>query len=246
MTCVVFSQPMLFPWVGLLEQVRHADVFVHYDDAAYSRGGVFNRVQVKTAHGVRWMTVPVRIPYRGAPFVDIAFDDRRPWRSKHRAMLAQSLAGAPFVDDALALFDAVDPSDNLADYTIASVECLAAYFGLRTRFVRSSALGLRGRSSERVLRTVQAFAGTRYVTGQGAARYLDHARFDEAGVAVEYMAYRRSPYPQRHGPFDPHVSALDLVAHLGREGAQLIHSPTTPWREFVHADLSPAALDDAA
>ena len=27
---VVISQPMLFPWVGMLEQIMLADVFVHY------------------------------------------------------------------------------------------------------------------------------------------------------------------------------------------------------------------------
>ena len=56
MTRVVISQSMLFPWVGLLEQMRLADVFVHYDDVQFSKGSFVNRVQVKTPDGVRWMT----------------------------------------------------------------------------------------------------------------------------------------------------------------------------------------------
>ena len=32
MTNVVISQSMLFPWVGTLEQMLLADVFIHYDD----------------------------------------------------------------------------------------------------------------------------------------------------------------------------------------------------------------------
>ena len=34
---VVISQPMLFPWVGMLEQVRLADSYVHYSDVQFSK-----------------------------------------------------------------------------------------------------------------------------------------------------------------------------------------------------------------
>ena len=53
MTTVVISQPMLFPWVGMFEQVALADVFVHYDDVQFSKGSFTNRVQLKTARRVR-------------------------------------------------------------------------------------------------------------------------------------------------------------------------------------------------
>ena len=59
MTTVVVSQPMLFPWVGLFEQIRLADVFVHYDDVAFSKGSFFNRVQIKTLEvGSKWFNGP--------------------------------------------------------------------------------------------------------------------------------------------------------------------------------------------
>ena len=47
MKTVVISQPMYFPWVGMLEQMALADVWVHLDDAQFSKGGFFNRVQIK-------------------------------------------------------------------------------------------------------------------------------------------------------------------------------------------------------
>ena len=50
---LVVSQPMFLPWVGLFEQVRLADVFIHYDDVQLPQGGNFmSRVQLKTASGV--------------------------------------------------------------------------------------------------------------------------------------------------------------------------------------------------
>jgi len=37
---VVISQPMLFPWVGMFEQIRLADMFVYYDDVQFSKGSL--------------------------------------------------------------------------------------------------------------------------------------------------------------------------------------------------------------
>ena len=57
---VVISQPMFFPWVGMFEQIRLADIYVHYGDVRFSKGSYVNRVQIKTAQGVRWLTVPLQ------------------------------------------------------------------------------------------------------------------------------------------------------------------------------------------
>ena len=59
MKTVAISQPMYFPWAGMLEQMRLADVWVHLDDAQFSKGGFFNRVQIKTDQGTPWLTVPL-------------------------------------------------------------------------------------------------------------------------------------------------------------------------------------------
>ena len=60
MTTVVVSQPMFFPWVGMFEQIRLADAYVHYTDVQFSKGSFVNRVQIKTADGFRWLTVPLK------------------------------------------------------------------------------------------------------------------------------------------------------------------------------------------
>lgn len=234
---VVISQPMLFPWVGLLEQIRLADVYVHYDDVALSTGGFINRVEIKTHQGPRWMTIPLAEARFGQAIREVRVSSREPWRRRHLSMLGQEYARAPFVDDMLSMVERVHgiQSDRLVDILIASIEELCGYFGLHAGVgaPRSSELGVPGKGSERVLAVVQRFGASGYITGHGARSYLDHEAFERAGVSVEYLDYQKSPYPQIHGAFTPHVSALDLVANVGRAGRFAICSGTVPWKEMV-------------
>ena len=233
---IVISQSMYFPWVGLLEQIRVADVFVHYDDVQFTRG-FYNRVQVKTATGTPWLTVPLREQHRGQRIDEVRVDDRQDWRSAHRAVLRQAYARAPHRDTMLALADRVwqAPADTLADVARASVRALADAFGLdtTTRFEDAATLGIGGRATDRLLAISQALGGTTYVTGHGAKRYLVHERFEQVGVDVHYMHYGCRPYPQQFGPFTPYVTALDLLANCGVEGAAFIGAHTVPWRTVV-------------
>lgn len=237
MTRVVISQSMLFPWAGMLEQVRLADHFVHYDDVQYSKGSFTNRVQVKTASGMKWMTVPLDNLHLGQAISDVRIAPVATFRNRHIDLLRASLAEAPFRQDALDLADSVYAGDHqtIAGLARASMLALIDYFGLsggRT-FRDVGSLGIAGSGSERVLAIVRALGGTSYVTGHGAARYLDHEAFEAAGIAVDYMDYRKAPYPQSYGSFTPYVTGLDLVAHCGPSGIDFINSPTRPWKEFL-------------
>ena len=233
---IVISQSMYFPWPGMLEQMRLADVFVHYDDVQYSRGSFSNRVQVKGAHGISWLTLPLRDFHFGQLIDEVALDERSDWRSRHRDILRQNYLKAPFRGDMLALVDRVfsQEAKTVADISRQSMLALAAYFQLdRPQYVSSRDLPIDGASSERVCDIVRHLGGTAYITGHGARNYLNHALFEENGISVGYMHYLKTPYPQLHGDFTPYVTALDLVANCGPNGADMLSSGTIDWKEFT-------------
>lgn len=233
---VVISQSMLFPWVGMLEQVRLSDVYVYYDDVQFSKGSFVNRVQIKAPEGLKWMSVPLPTLRLGQRIDEVAVPPCSQWREQHLTLLRRSLTAAPYFEDAIALVERVYEADyaSIGDLSRASLMALVDYFELRAgkRFVNVADLGVPGSSSDRVLEVVQAVGGTEYVTGHGARRYLDHERFEKSALHVRYMNYRRLAYPQQHGEFVPFVSALDLVANCGRSGARYINSETIDWKEF--------------
>jgi WbqC-like protein family len=234
---IVISQSMYFPWVGLLEQIRLANVFVHYDDVQYTRG-FYNRVEVKTSNGVKWMTIPLLDLHQGQHLNEIKIDYHQDWRKSHRSLLLQAYSAAPYCDDMLSLVDQVFSisASNLVEVTRASMLALVHYFNLNEDriFVDSSTLNAPGNSSQRLLNICKLMRADQYVTGHGAKNYLDHNSFELQGIAVGYMNYSYMQYPQLHGPFTPFVSGLDLVANCGRDGIRYICSNTSHWKDFIN------------
>lgn len=234
---VVVTQSMLFPWVGMLEQMRLSDVFVHYDDVQFSKGSFTNRVQVKTQNGSRWMTIPLQNFRFGLSIDQVEVQSIHKWRKLHLNLLAESFRGAPYASDAMGLAENIysQSYESLGGIARASMMALADYYrlldGKRVLDVRD--LGLAGSSSKRVLDVVRAVNGTTYITGLGAQNYLDHQAFEFANVDVQYMKYKLIKYNQRWGDFTPYVTGLDLVANCGASGIDMISSVSINWRELV-------------
>ena len=234
---VVISQSMFFPWVGLLEQISLADIFIHYDDVQYTRG-FYNRVQIKTANGIKWITVPLNNHRRGQLIDEVLVNNDTDWRRQHRDTLRQAYTKAPYSEEMLALVDEVfcKSKMTLFDVSRESIYALVRYFKLETnvQFMSSSDMNIIGSSSQRLRDLCVAVSADVYITGHGARNYLDHELFERSGIQVEYMKYKMIPYPQLHGDFTPYVSALDLVANCGKEGANVFKSNSIYWKDFLN------------
>jgi hypothetical protein len=120
-------------------------------------------------------------------------------------------------------------TDLLTEINIGAIEKVATFLDLKTVFHRASAFSSSLRSSERLAEIAAHVQATHYLTGHGARAYLDTSRFDDKQLEVEIMEYKRTPYPQLYGEFDPHVSILDLVANTGRQAARFLESNSQPW-----------------
>jgi hypothetical protein len=236
MTVVVISQPMLFPWVGLFEQLATADVYVHLTDVQWSKGSFVNRVQIKTADGPRWLTVPV-VHGPLATSIRALQPTNAPWRTSHLETLERHYGRAPFGAEMLDFVRTLYATDvePFSAFLQCQFEAVGRRLGVadQVEFVSSEDLVLASAGSDRVLDIVHHFGGSTYVTGHGARNYLDHERFEAEGVEVRYLDYAMTPYPQWHGEFTPYVSVLDLIAHVGFSDAHRFIAPrTVHWREF--------------
>lgn len=217
-TTLVVLQPGYLPWLGFFDQLRRADVFVYYDDVQYDRNGWRNRNRIKTQHGPIWLTVPVRHSGRGMPkILDVEIDARTSWARKHVASIRQAYARAPFLATYMPALEELlhRKWERLVDLDVACTGLMAEWFGLRRRIERSSTLEVGGDRSERLVNLCRRLGASKYVSGDSARSYLDVPLFEQHGIRVEWQEYVHPVYPQLHGGFVSHLSALDLLLNCG-------------------------------
>jgi hypothetical protein len=218
MRCAVI-QPSYIPWRGYFDIMRRVDLFVFYDDVQYDRRGWRNRNRVKSPNGPLWLTIPVRArgaQLEGTPICAIETDGSA-WAAQHYETLRHLYSRAPHFHELRPWLEQLyaTPPSHLADFTIRSTIALAERLGLKTRFVRSSELNASGAKTERLIQILQRLGATHYLTGPSARHYIDEERFAHEGITLEWMSYEYPEYPQLYGPYDPHVSILDLLFMTG-------------------------------
>lgn len=234
---VVISQPMFLPWVGLFEQMRLADVFVHYDDVQIPQGRSFiSRVQLKGPTGTSWLTAPIDKRRSGRLINQCYYVDDGKWRVAHLNVLSDYYRNTPGYVDMFRLVEEIYgyQDNNIANFNKHGLGVIADYLGLSPKFVSSSELGIEGVSTERLVSICKSLGASRYITGLGALRYIDYSQFDAIGISLEYMSYQVKKYDQKHGSFTPYVSVLDAIACCGSEAVNLLVSESIYWKDFVN------------
>ena len=220
MNCVIL-QPSYIPWRGFFHQIQKADVFVFYDDVQYDKHGWRNRNRLKTPYGTRWLTIPVHsrgAPVNHTPINQVRVDWGQEWSRSHGDTIRQAYRKAPYFDNYMPLLASFYErrDELLADFTIDLTVAVAKELGITTtRFVRSSALGVEGARTDRLVGILQRLGATHYISGPSAENYLEEEKLAAAGITLEYMAYDYPEYPQLYPPFDPSVSILDLLFMTG-------------------------------
>ncbi len=104
---------------------------------------------------------------------------------------------------------------------------LCGLLGIGTPISRGAPMPAGTDPTERLVTMCRHAGATEYLAGPSSWAYLREAAFAEAGIAVTTMRYGPYPhYPQLHGPFEDHVSVLDVLFHTGTDA--LSHVVTAP------------------
>jgi hypothetical protein len=217
-------QPHYLPWLGYLAKWAAADLFVFLDTVQYEKNGWQNRNRIRTADGAHWLTVPVHA-HLGTPITEVTVDTTQPWRARHLRAIEHAYARAAHLAAHHGTLRALLDIDwtQLARLAVASAEWLARAVGITTPARLASALRVDGDDATgRLVEICKAVGADTYLAGGHGARYMDGARFREAGITVLYQHYEHPVYPQQHGEFVPFLSAVDLLLTHGDESLPIL------------------------
>ena len=238
---VAIHQPSYLPWLGYLDRMARADLFVVLDHVQFERGNFQNRTMIRMNDEARWLTVPVAQRSQKERILEKEIDNRlegaRSWAPVHFSTLRHAYRDAPHAGlYAQALKEIFDARwRRLVDLDMALLGLLRDILGIRTPLVKSSDLGVEGMKSELILNLCRELGADGFLGGMGGSRrYLDTAAFERAGIEVRWQAFRHPIYRQcGAAPFIPGLSALDLLFNCGPQSQDILLGQSEAMQESL-------------
>jgi hypothetical protein len=230
---VSVHQPHFLPWLGYLERMKQADLFIVLDHVQFERQNYQNRTRILLDGQAHWLTVPVVHNSQQERIIDKEINNPekpeiRHWGEKNYQKIYQAYRKAPF-------FNAHAPHlkkilaarwERLVDLNQELLEYLREQLGITTPLVNSSELMVDGRQSELILNLCRAVAADTLLIGMGGSRrYLDYAAFAKAGIKIIGQEFEHPQYVQCGGnDFVRGLSAIDLLFNHGPESREILQN----------------------
>jgi len=186
---VAIHQPAYMPWLGFLRKMRDADIFVYLDNALYTKN-VINRNRVLINGEEHWLTIPVvtKGKYAVQPIREVRANWEKKWTVKHfRTLLCNYADGMRTRRKEIEEFYAAE-HELLIDWDVCSVELLRQPFGIKTPIAFESALGINGKSTERLVNICRKVGADTYISGPGGRLYMEEEMFGD--IKIEYMDWK--------------------------------------------------------
>jgi hypothetical protein len=217
-------QPVYLPWLGLFHKIALCERYCVLDVAQYQVNDVNNRNKIKTHDGPLWLTVPVESRNHLRRQIRDARIASHGWERKHVASMRMAYARAPYLNEYLPPIEAILAKRH-AFLTELNTELLVLFMrllDLERPVVFASDLDPAGAKSLLLLDLCAKLGADRFVFGALGREYADLTAFEAAGVTPYFQAYRHPEYRQRHGPFVPYLSIVDLLFNEGPRSRDIV------------------------
>jgi hypothetical protein len=224
-------QPAFLPWLGYLDKVAKADVFVVMDDLQYEKENFQNRNRVKLNTGAAWLTVPLEKGAQSDRILDKRIvnnaNPKEHWARKAWTTIKTHYGRAPhFAAYAEELEDAFTrPWTRLVDLDAHMLGLARRWLGITRPIVNASSLELQGQKTDRIIDLCKKVGAKVYLSGKGGSTdYLDLDAFARAGISVMWQQFQHPEYPQRYPQvgFVSHLAFLDLVLNCGPDSRDIL------------------------
>jgi len=234
---VAAHQPHFMPWLGYLDKLAKADLFVVMDDLQYEAQNFQNRQRLKLQSGAPWLTVPLERGNQSDRICDKRIDNsgsvKQHWQRRTWLTIEHNYCRSPFFETyAPALRDVFTrPWTTLLELDLHILELARRWFGITTPMLRASTLKLTGQKTDRLIAMCKAVGARAYLTGNGgSAGYLDSEQMGRAGVGVIWQIFQHPIYPQRYPGFVSHLGFLDLLFNCGEASREILFERSHPAR----------------
>jgi hypothetical protein len=218
-------QPSYFPWLGLLHKIANSDLYMIMDevqltDKAYQHRNIFLSADGKT----KFLTISFnKKEYFNRPFKELEIIDQS-WRINHLNFISNGYKKHPFFEQIFPCLTEFFAGHYplLIDAVMASMLISMKLFDIKTKLVFQSDMDYdkKLRKGELVVDLVRASGADCYLSGTGAAAYMDESVFT-GNPSLKYDSFIHPVYPQKNSSeFISGLSCLDILFNVGIDGAR--------------------------
>ncbi len=220
---IAVHQPQYLPWLGYVDKIDKAEVFVILDNVQFKKNEWQNRNRVKTAQGWQWITVPVLYKFP-EKINEVRINNDTNWNRKHLQALITNYSKAPCFANYKSYFEDIFSRswDRLVDINIEIIKFLISALELKTKLVMASDLKLREEPTERLVDICKTLNGNKYLAGRGGANYMNLEKFDKEGIEIVFQDFKHPVYNQLYKDFEPNMSAIDLLFNCGDKSLEIL------------------------
>jgi len=228
---ISIHQPDFLPWLGFFNKVRQSDLLVIGDHVQYRYKGYQNRNKIKTANGAQWLTVPIVHGF-GQPINKVQIVKREQnglmWDELHLRTLQVNYGQAPYYDKYIGVFEKIYKKrlDLIADSNLEFLKEIFGILGINVQIKKTSEMNLTSSKTEQIIEICKIVNADTYLSGLGAAQYMEESLFKQNGIKLLYDSYEHPVYKQQFMKlgFLPNMSVIDLIFNEGPESFEILKS----------------------
>lgn len=225
---VAIVQSNYIPWKGYFDLINLADEFILFDDIQYTRRDWRNRNRIKTANGVRWLTIPVEVKGKYFQKIKDTMVSDAAWNYKHWDSIVNSYSRAIYFGKYKEMFEELYlgcTEKYLSRINHRFLVAICKLLGISTKISWSMDYLLAEGKTERLVDLCKQAVADEYISGPSAMEYMDEDLFKKEGIQLSYIDYSGYPeYNQLYSPFDHAVSIIDLIFNEGPDAQQYMKS----------------------
>jgi len=207
-------------WLGLVDKISKADVFILADNFQFKKNYYENRNKIRTKDGWQWLTVPVEKDNH-KPINEVKIINDIKWQLKYLNTIKQNYQKSEKFN-----FYYLD-IENIILGNWSSIGYLNErllklflnWFNIKTSIIRSSELNLQhlNEGTITLLEICQKVGADTYLSGSSGKDYLNLDLFEKNNIKIVFHEFIHPIYKQQYSPFIPGMSAIDYLFNEGNK-----------------------------
>jgi len=206
------QQPYLFPYIGYWQLVNLSDIYVISDSMQYVKKSYITRNYILIQDKQHKFSLEVLGVHLGDLINEVEVGNNA---EKILKSIFYTYKKAPYFEKIYPILEQILLNDekNLAKYIGYSIERIARYFDMNTKFIYESTLevDISLEAEAGIIDICKKFNSDQYINAIGGQTLYSKENFLNEGIMLAFLKMEDITYKQFHNEFIPNLSIIDVM-----------------------------------